>query len=168
MPFWRLYYHLTWSTKDRAPFITPEIEPRLYAYIVKKAAELDVFTYAIDGWSDHSHLVAAIPPKVAVAELVKFVKGASFHYLNHECHLDYEFAWQRGYGALSVGEKQRPIAEEYVRNQKKHHEEQTANAWLERYTDLDEGPPGIGVNLDAVPTLREAPPPYEILGEFPF
>ncbi len=168
MPFWRLYYHLTWSTKERAPFITPEIEPRLFAYIVKKASELDVFVYAINGWTDHNHLVAAIPPKIAVAELVKFVKGASSHYLNHECHLDYEFAWQRGYGALSVGERQRPIAEEYVRNQKVHHEKQTTNAWLERYTDLDEGPPDFGIKPDPVSTLREERASYEFLGEPPF
>lgn len=168
MPFWRLYYHLTWSTKNREPLITTEIEPRLFAYIVKKASELSVFIYAINGWSDHMHIVAAIPPKVALAELVKFVKGASSHYLNRECHLGYEFAWQRGYGALTMGEKQRPIAEEYVRNQKAHHQQQTVNAWLERYTDLDEGPPDPGIRPDSVPTLREERAPYEILGESPF
>jgi putative transposase len=168
MPFWRLYYHLTWSTKDREPLITPDIEPRLFAYIVKKAAELGVFTYAINSWTEHLHVVSAIPPKVAVAELVKFVKGASSHYLNHECHLGYEFAWQRGYGALSIGEKQRPIAEEYVRNQKTHHEKQTAISWLERYTDIDEGPSDGGMKPTSTSALREDRPPYEILGEPPF
>jgi putative transposase len=39
MPFWRLYYHLVWATKNREPLIVPQIEPRLYAYLVHKAAE---------------------------------------------------------------------------------------------------------------------------------
>jgi REP element-mobilizing transposase RayT len=49
MPFWRLYYHLVWSTKNREHFISPAVEDQLYAYIVNKAAELDVRVYAING-----------------------------------------------------------------------------------------------------------------------
>ena len=41
MAFWRLYYHLVWATKNREPLIKPEIEKRLYAYLVHKAAELE-------------------------------------------------------------------------------------------------------------------------------
>ena len=93
MSFWRLYYHLVWATKNREHLIQPEIEDRLHAYLVRKAAELDVYVYAINGWYDHAHVVAAIPPKHAVADVVKRLKGASSHYLNHEGGLDYQFAW---------------------------------------------------------------------------
>jgi len=166
MSFWRLYYHLTWSTKNREPFITPEMEPRLFAYMVKKSAELEAFVYAINGWNDHVHIVAAIPPKVAVAELVKLIKGSSTHYLNFDVRLDYHFEWQRGYGALSVGERQRPIAETYVRNQKEHHSKNTTNAWLERYSDLDEGPDKP--TSDTAHMIREEQAIYQISAEIPF
>lgn len=159
MTFWRLYYHIVWSTKGREPLISPEIEARLFAYLVKKASELEVFVYAINGWNDHIHVIVSIPPKVSVAELVKHLKGASSHYTNHDIRPGGNFAWQRGYGALSIGEKQRPIAEDYVRKQKVHHQENTVNAWLERCTDDEE----IGQ-----PQLREEQAPYDILGEFPF
>mgnify|MGYP001822711518 CR=1 FL=1 len=156
MSFWRSYYHLVWATKDREPLIQPETEGRLYAYIVRKSAELGVYVYAINGWYDHVHLLVAIPPKHAVADVVKTLKGASSHYLNHEGRLDYEFAWQRGYGALTLGERQCPQAEAYVRGQKDHHEQQTANAWLERCAELNEGPVDGGITLDGVPTsIRE-------------
>ena len=131
MSFWRLYYHLVWATKNREHLIQPETENRLNAYIVRKAAELDVYVYAINGWYDHVHLLVAIPPKHAVGDVVKRLKGSSSHYLNHAGGLAYEFAWQRGYGALTLGERQRPKAEAYVRDQKDHHEQQTANAWLD-------------------------------------
>ena len=49
MSFWRLYYHLVWSTKNREPLIQPKVEPRLFAYIVRKAAELECYVYAING-----------------------------------------------------------------------------------------------------------------------
>lgn len=75
MSFWRTYYHIVWTTKNREPMITPEVEPRLFAYIVGKAAELGVYVYAINGWVDHVHLVVAIPPKRSVADVVKMLKG---------------------------------------------------------------------------------------------
>nr|NIT51817.1 IS200/IS605 family transposase [candidate division Zixibacteria bacterium]NIW43533.1 IS200/IS605 family transposase [Gammaproteobacteria bacterium]NIX54627.1 IS200/IS605 family transposase [candidate division Zixibacteria bacterium] len=63
MAFHRLYFHLIWATKNREYLIQPNIEKRLYSYLVNKAAELGVYTYAINGWYDHIHLVVAIPPK---------------------------------------------------------------------------------------------------------
>jgi putative transposase len=86
------------------------------------------------------HIVAAIPPKLAVSELVKRLKGASAHYLNYEVRPGRRFTWERGYGALSVGQRQRPIAVRYVERQKEHHGHNTTNIWLERADELDEGP----------------------------
>ena len=169
MSFWRLYYHLTWSTKNREPMISPAIEPRLFAYIVRKAAELGGYVYAINGWVDHIHLVVAVPPKVALADFVKNIKGSSSHDLNQEAGLDYEFTGQRGYGVLSIGEKQRPIAIQYVRDQKQHHEDKTVHPWLERCSDIDEGPDDPGIQEKSVPlVIRETGPFYELTGDVPF
>lgn len=169
MSFWRLYYHLVWSTKNREPFIQPEVENRLYAYLVSKAAELDVYVYAINGWNDHLHLVTSIPPKHAVADVVKTLKGASAHDLNHVDKLDIHFAWQRGYGALTVGETQKPKAIVYVENQKAHHQQQTTNAWLERSAEFDEGPDDTGLIVGPAPgVIREEEIGYNFLGESPF
>jgi len=169
MAFWRTYYHLVWATKNREHLIQPSIENRLYAYIVRKAAELDVRIYAINGWFDHVHLIVSIPPKQALADVVKHLKGASSHDLNHACGLDYHFAWQRGYGALTLGERQRPMAEEYVRNQKVHHDQKTHNTWLEHSPELDEGPIDTGIAPEPVPpAVRESRELYSAIGESPF
>jgi len=169
MSFWRLYYHLVWSTQEREPLIQPEVEKRLYAYIVAKASELEVYIYAINGWNDHVHLLASIPPKHAIADVVKHLKGASSHDLNHAGGLEGRFGWQRGYGVFSLGESQRPIAEAYVNNQKRHHADQTTNPWLERCDELDEGPSDTGLRAGAVPQIvRETPAVYPVLGEPPF
>lgn len=169
MSFWRLYYHQVWATKGREPLIQPDIEDRLYAYLVRKSAELGVYVYALGGWHDHVHLLVAIPPKLAVAGIVKRLKGASAHYLNHAGGCTYAFAWQRGYGALTLGERQRPRAEAYIRDQKTHHGQQKTNAWLEQCAEFDEGPADPGIALDAVPpALREHAPVYDAWGEPPF
>lgn len=171
MPFWRTYYHLVWATKNREPLIQPEIEPRLHSYLVNKAYELGIQVYAINGWLEHVHLVASIPPKHAVAYVVKRLKGASAFDLNQAGKLDTHFKWQRGYGVLTLGEKQRPYAIKYVRNQKEHHRQQTTNSWLERFDEFDEGPPHEGLPLSAVPgvVIREPDPVYQVRDdEFPF
>ena len=169
MAFWRLYYHLVWATKNRERLIQPGIERRLYGYIVNKAAELGVHVYAIDGWYDHIHLVVSIPPKHAVADVVKRLKGASSHDLNHSAGLESAFAWQRGYGALSLGERQRPIAEAYVANQKQHHKERETHPWLERDDVLDEGPADAGLAPKPLPGIvREAREEYDGGCEPPF
>ena len=125
MPFWRLYYHLVWGTKNREPLIDEGIEKRLFPYLVDRANELDCRVLAINGWNDHVHMVISIPPKYAIAEVVKRLKGASSH--------DFDgLGWQRGYGALSVGERQCQIAIGYVKNQKEHHTQHTMIAPLER------------------------------------
>ena len=166
MAFWRLYYHLIWATKNRKHLIQPQIEARLYGYIVNKAAELDVYVYAINGWYDHIHLLVTIPPKHAIAYVVKCLKGASSHDLNHAARLDYQFAWQRGYGALSLGERQRPIAQTYVENQKQHHEHQTANPWLERDAKFDEGPDDVGIASGPLASIvREQQVIYDAWGD---
>lgn len=163
MAFWKLYYHLVWGTKNGQPFITPVVEQHLYPYLVQRASEMEAFVYAINGWQDHVHLVAAIPPKLAVSLFVKDLKGAGSHFINDHHWVKEQFRWQRGYGVLSLGEKQRPLAEAYVLNQKQHHEQQTTNAWLERTADVDEG---VGVQGKGV--LRELGMIYEVGDDFPF
>jgi len=135
MPFWRLYYHLVLGTKNREPFIDGELEQQLFPYLVAKAVEMESHVLAINGWVDHVHIVISIPPKYSISELVKRLKGASSH--------DFEgLWWQRGYGALSIGQRQLSVAVAYVENQKVHHAQKTTIVWLEREEDEDKADDG--------------------------
>jgi putative transposase len=126
---------------------------------------MDVFIYKVNGYFDHVHLVAAIPPKHAVATVVKNLKGSSSHFLNDRGLTADHFSWQRGYGALSLGEKHLPIAKAYVVNQKQHHKDESTNSWLERTADFDEGP--IAIKSDTI--LRETDGDYLVdLPDIPF
>lgn len=171
MPFWRTYYHLIWTTKNRAELIQPEIEPQLFQYLINKAAKMGVQVFAINGWFDHVHLVVSIPPKHSISSVAKNLKGSSSHYLNDSERLADAFAWQRGYGVFTLGENQRQKAEAYVRNQKEHHRQETTNEWLERSEEFDEGPANEHLEPDTVPiggtVLKDEVTGYEIDDSFP-
>lgn len=122
MPLWKLYYHLVWSTKERQPLITSTREPQLYRYLHDKTNAIDCICHAVGGMSDHIHLVVSIPPKLAISEYVKQIKGGSSHFVNQILPAeDLAFAWQAEYGVFSMGESQAPNAIAYVQNQKYHH-----------------------------------------------
>ena len=132
MPYWRLFYHFVWSTKQREPLITPEWEGTLYNVIAAKAAELGAFLHAVGGTEDHIHLVASVSPKIALSTFIGQVKGNSSHFVNHELDVAIHFAWQAEYGVVSFGGKRLDIVVRYVKNQRKHHADGTAIAMLEQ------------------------------------
>ena len=135
MPFWKLYYHFIWGTKNRLPLIDPAFESELYRAIAAKVQNMDGFVHAIGGTEEHVHLAVSIPPKVAPAKFIGDVKGNSSHYINHIIKPDFEFYWQDEYGVLSFGEKNLPAIVKYIHNQKQHHADGTLIVAMEKLTD---------------------------------
>jgi REP element-mobilizing transposase RayT len=120
-PYTELYVHLVWSTWDRLALITPATKPRLTATIVAKCQELDADVIAVELMPEHAHLLIRLPPSVAVAGLVKEVKGASSHLVNRVLGPDPVFKWQGGYGAFTVAKEGVPAVKAYIANQLRHH-----------------------------------------------
>ncbi|HEX2172740.1 MAG TPA: transposase [Dehalococcoidia bacterium] len=103
-----------------------------YRYLTNRATSLGCITHALGGLEDHIHIVASIPPKLAITEYVRDLKGASAHHMSHDLSVPLlHFSWQRGYGVFSPGGKQLPDAVAYVKNQKRHHEQGTIIPALE-------------------------------------
>jgi len=125
MTYWRLHYHLIWSTQGRQPTLTAEREKMFYGVLYRKAAELGVKIHAAGNVEDHVHGVASIPPKLAVAECVRHFKGASAYAMNRMPGSDGQFKWQSGYGALSVCEDALEAVKAYAARQKEHHARNT-------------------------------------------
>ncbi len=135
MTYWRLHYHLIWSTQDRHPTLTAEREKVFYGVLSRKAQELSVKIHAAGNVEDHVHIVASIPPKLAVAEFIRHVKGASAHAINRMPGSDGQFKWQIGYGALSISEQCLETVIAYAARQKEHHRSDTTIAVYERTED---------------------------------
>lgn len=135
MPYWKLYYHFIWGTKNRLPLIEPSIEPVLYRAIAAKIKEMDGFVHAIGGTIEHVHVAVSIPPKLALSKFIGDVKGNSSHFINHVVKPGFEFYWQDEYGVLSFGEKNLPAIVRYIHNQKQHHAEGKLIDLMERVAE---------------------------------
>ena len=132
MAFWRLHYHLVWSTHQREPMLTDAVEKQVYGTILSKAKALGVIVHAIGGVDDHVHLVVSISPRYSIAECVQQFKGASSHYVNYQPGAPHSFRWQDDYGAMTIGERSLADVATYVLSQKEHHRNETLRPFLER------------------------------------
>ena len=140
MPYWQLFYHLVWSTKDRHPLFTPQVEKHIYGYLTSKAVGLKGVVYTIGGTTDHVHMVVSIPPAISVSKFVGQIKGAASTRFNKSGISDVPFKWQDEYGAFSFDAKRLPNYIAYVERQKEHHAEGTIIPILERMTSENVGP----------------------------
>jgi len=107
---------------DRIPMIGPAVERRLYRSIEAEAQQMGCTVLAINGMPDHVHLLVKIPATIAIADLVKQVKGVSSHLVNEVLQPGAGFKWQGYYGAFSVSRWDLDRVAAYVKQQKKHHE----------------------------------------------
>jgi REP element-mobilizing transposase RayT len=132
MPYWQLFYHLVWATKNREPLLAPNIEPAVYGYLRQKAVALGAVVHALNGTETHVHLVASVPPKIAVATFVGQVKAVASTRINRSDAGQDTFYWQAEYGAFSFDKRRLPQHVAYVEAQKEHHAQRTTIAALER------------------------------------
>jgi putative transposase len=116
----RNYVHLVFSTKERRDWVR---DPLHLAQMFRTiASTYGVELMEIGGTKNHVHILFALPPKIAIATLVRALKGKSSKRLSEEGHL---FAWQEGYGSFSVGASQLQATREYIQNQEQHHAKHT-------------------------------------------
>ena len=113
--------HLIFSTKHREPFITPTIETELHPYMAKIFRGLRSPSLAINGTSDHLHVLFALGRVIAITDLVEEIKTESSKWIKTKGPEFRNFHWQNGYGAFSIGQSQVPAMKRYIARQKQHH-----------------------------------------------
>ena len=113
--------HLVFSTKSREAFITPAIETELYPYMATVFHELNSPSLAIDGTTDHVHILFSLARVVTIAEIVEEVKTSTSKWIKTKGCEFRGFHWQRGYGAFSIGQSNVATLKRYIRSQKEHH-----------------------------------------------
>lgn len=129
--------HLIFATKGRAPFITPGIEPELYAYMATVFRACDSPVLAINGTTNHVHVLCALSRKMTMADLVEEAKKRSSKWIKTKGREFNDFRWQTGYGAFSIGESNVAALKAYIDGQKEHHRrrsfEDEYRAFLQKY-----------------------------------
>lgn len=79
-----LFYHIIFSTKNRAAFIRPDIEERLWTYLGGVARKHKMTAIQIGGVDDHIHALLMAPPTLAPFEIAKYLKGDSSKWIHEE------------------------------------------------------------------------------------
>jgi REP element-mobilizing transposase RayT len=116
-----LLVHAVFSTKDRAPVLSPEFSGRLFPYMGGIVKELKAAPIIINGPADHVHALLSVPPATAVADLLRVLKTNSSRWV-HEQFPEYKgFAWQAGYGAFTVSASRSEDVRAYIASQCERH-----------------------------------------------
>ena len=148
-----LTYHIVFSTKYHEPFITPDLQDELYAFIGGVVRNKRGMAIRIGGITDHIHLVLRLRPDIALSDMVRMVKANSSKWVNERGNNEGgRFAWQAGYGAITVSPSQLPALNSYVERQEEHHRVQSFQeeyvAILKKHgVEYEKAPKGSKLNI---------------------
>jgi REP element-mobilizing transposase RayT len=128
-----LHYHIIFSTKNREPWLVPDIEQRVWAFIGGIARTHNMTALQVGGVEDHVHALVTAPPTIAPFQIAQFLKGESSKWIHEEFSALRDFGWQDGYGAFTVSKSNLPDVISYILNQREHHRQKT---FQEEYLDF--------------------------------
>jgi putative transposase len=118
-------YHLVWIPRYRRKIFVKGVKEyagKTLAHIPELDPDIEVIKLSVQ--IDHIHMVIVIPPRIAVADVVQFIKSqaakkikAKFPFL-HKVYASKEGIWSRGYCASCIGLNEKEILA-YVAYQEK-------------------------------------------------
>ena len=117
----QILLHVVFSTKQRRPSITPDIQARLYEYVGGIIRAEKGTLYAIGGMPDHLHMLLRWRTDGAVSDLKRTVKARSSRWIHDTFPDSSAFAWQEGYAVFSVSKSSEAYVKAYIETQAEHH-----------------------------------------------
>ena len=118
---WDCKYHVVFIPKCRRRTLYGELRRHLGAVFRQLALQKESRIEEGHLLPDHVHMLIAIPPKYAVAQVVGFIKGKSAIHLarvygDRKRNFVGQHFWARGYFVSTVGRDERVIRE-YIQKQ---------------------------------------------------
>ena len=129
----KVILQIVFSTKNREPWLEPDVRPRMHAYLATVCRDLGAELVCVGGVADHVHIVTTLPRTVSQAEFIEQMKKTSSKWIKALDARYRGFFWQRGYGAFSVSLSQLDTVLDYVKAQQQHHRTRT---FQEEYREL--------------------------------
>jgi putative transposase len=127
------YHHCVFSTKERRPLITAQLQERLWPFLGGIARQNKMRALEIGGVADHVHILLSTPATMPIAKAMQLIKGGSSKWIHENFPDERLFAWQEKYGAFSVSVSQLDTIIAYIKNQEPHHRKMT---FQEEFTAL--------------------------------
>jgi putative transposase len=117
----QIYIHAVFAVAGRQSLIPKEHKADVYKYITGVIQNKKQKLMAINGMSDHIHLLIGLSPDLALSDLMKAVKESSSRFINDKRWVRGHFKWQRGFGAFSYSRSQVSTVAKYIEDQERHH-----------------------------------------------
>jgi putative transposase len=112
--------HNIFSTKERVPTLETDLIARLLPYRGGIFRELDAKPLLINGPAGHAPVLAALPAKLAPAEIIGRVKANASGWVHRRFPARQPFARRVGYAAFGVSPSQKQTVLDYVANPEEH------------------------------------------------
>jgi REP element-mobilizing transposase RayT len=115
------YLHITFSTKNRYPFIDNKISGELFNYLGGICKNLECYPVIVGGYQDHVHILCLLSRKIALMKLIEELKTHSSKWIKTKGQTYQKFYWQNGYGSFSIHPEQLTSVKRYISSQTDHH-----------------------------------------------
>lgn len=117
-----VFLHLTFSTKERRPFLRDRIlREKLHAHLGSISKKLSCEPIIVGGVEDHVHVLARLGREASQSEWVKELKRVSSAWMKEQGENCAGFSWQAGYAVFSVGPDGVEAVRAYIARQEEHH-----------------------------------------------
>ncbi len=118
----KILIHTVFSTKERRPLLRDRpLREELHRYLGGILNHLDCQPVIVGGIEDHVHLLSGLSRTCQVAEMVKELKRGSSLWIKERARTMSGFAWQNGYGVLSVSLSRIEDVRHYIAEQEQRH-----------------------------------------------
>ena len=129
----QIHLQFVFAVKYRNGLIHSSFKKELYQYISGIIKAHNHKLLAINGMSDHLHILVGMRPSQSVSDLMQNIKANSSKWINEKKFLKVKFEWQEGYGAFSYSKSHVQNVIHYIQNQEEKHKVKSFN---EEYLDF--------------------------------
>lgn len=127
--FHKLFVHIAWTTRDRAPLIDTTLARFLTQFLRRVGTQERARVLEIGLVNDHVHLLVRLHPCTVIPRLLQRMKGGSAVLGVTPTPGHQGLRWEKGYSIHSVNPKQLFALRRYLRNQPSHHPERAIPGW---------------------------------------
>ena len=98
----KVYLHVVFSTKHRAPLLADAWRSELFTVMGGAINNLGCQSLIVGGVADHVHVLFQLGRTISIADAVGKIKSTTSLWINQRHGID--FHWQAGYAAFSVSQ----------------------------------------------------------------
>lgn len=129
----QLYVQLVFAVKGREHLIPKAHKEQVQKYMTGVIQGRKHKLLEINCMPDHSHIFIGLHPDQSISDLVEETKTATTKFIKKQPWMQFDFSWQKGFGAFSYARTQLEAVVNYIRNQEAHHQKRT---FREEYLDF--------------------------------